>query len=78
MYILYQLKSRFIFRQIPFNAECINKGLLKSVLYIHIAWQYGFLMIVIIEEAGQFVETKFSFEQTPIKLSRSLPLSKKS
>ena len=67
----YHLKSRFIFRQIPFNVVCIKKGLFKSILYIHIAWQYGLLMTVVIKAAGEFVETKFSLEQT-------LPLSKKS
>ena len=66
----YHLKSRFIFHQILFNVVCIKKGLLKTVLYIHIAWQYGFLMNVIIEEAGQFVETKFSLEQTQINWER--------
>ena len=73
----YHLKSRFIFRQIPFNVVCIKKGLLKSVLYIHIALQYGFLITVIIAEAGQFVETKFSLEQTPINWAVHYPYGTK-
>jgi len=73
----YHLKSRFIFCQIPFNVVPIKKGLLKQVLYIHIAWQYGFLMTVIIEEVGQFVETKFSLEQTPINWAIHYPYWRK-
>ena len=73
----YHLTSRLVFRQIPFNIVCVKKGLLKSVLYIHLAWQYWFLMTIIIEEAGQFVETKFSLEQTPINWAVHYPYRRK-